>query len=78
MIVKKIWQYFTMGGRDGLQLWDQILKFEKDQRKHSKQLWEHGMKIIHVIRWWGRGRMMRRAGALKVGIHQMGDVVDTV
>jgi hypothetical protein len=66
-----------MGGRDGLQLWDQILKMEKDKRKHSKQLWECGVKKLHVI-CHRRGRMMKRAGDSKVGIHQIGDAVDTV
>jgi hypothetical protein len=49
-----------------------------DQRKHSKQLWEHGVKILHLIQRRGRARMMKRAGDLKVGIHQIGEVVDTV
>ncbi len=53
-------------------------KFEMVQRKHSKQLWERGVKIVHVIQRWGRSRMMKRARDLKVGIHQIGGVVDIV
>jgi hypothetical protein len=49
-----------------------------DQRKHSKQVWEHGMKIVHKLQRWGRSRMMNRHGGLKVGIHLIGDVVDIV
>ncbi len=45
-----------MGGRDRLWLWDQILKLEMDQRKHSKQLWECGMKILHAIQRGGGGQ----------------------
>jgi hypothetical protein len=48
------------------------------QRRHSKQLWEHDMKIVHKLRRWGRSRMMKRHGDLKVGIHLMGDAVDIV
>jgi hypothetical protein len=48
------------------------------QQKHSKQLWEHCVKIVHVIQRWGRSRMMKRAGDLFVEIYQIGDVVDIV
>jgi hypothetical protein len=50
------------------------IKIELDQRKHSNQLWQRGMKILQIIQRRGRARMMKRAGDLKVGIHQMGDI----
>jgi hypothetical protein len=46
------------------------------QRKHSKQLWECGVKIVYIIQRKGRSRVMKRVGDLKVGIHQKGDIVD--
>jgi hypothetical protein len=67
-----------MGRRDGLQLRDQTYRLEMVQRRHSKQLWEHGMKIVHKLQRWGRSRMMKRHGDLKVGIHLIGYVVDIV
>jgi hypothetical protein len=46
------------------------------RRKQSKQLWECDVKIVRIIQRWGRSRMMKRAGDLKVGIHLIEDVVD--
>jgi hypothetical protein len=65
-----------MVGRDRLQLQDQTQRLEMVQRKHSKQSWEHGMKIVHKLQRWGRSRMMKRHGDFKVGIHLIGDIVD--
>ena len=48
------------------------------QRRHSKQLWELVVKIVHVIQRWGRSRMTKRAEDLKVVIHLIGDIVDIV
>ncbi len=49
------------------------IKIEMDKRKHSKQLWDQGMKIVHKLQKWGRSRMMKRCGDLKVGIHLIVD-----
>jgi hypothetical protein len=47
-----------------------------DQRKHSKQLWDHGVRIFHTLQRRGRSWMMKRRGGLKVGIHLIVDLVD--
>ncbi len=67
-----------MGGRDGLQLQEQAKRLEMDQRKHSKQLWDHGVKMFHNLQRWGRSRMMKIRGGLKVGIHWIRELVDIV
>jgi hypothetical protein len=54
------------------------IKIGDGLKKTFKQFWERGVKIVHVIQRWGKSRMMKRAGDLKVGIHQIGDIVDIV
>ncbi len=48
------------------------------QRRHSKQLWELVVKIVHKLHRWGRSRMMKIHEDLKVGTHLIGDIVDIV
>jgi hypothetical protein len=78
MIVRRICECFTMGGRDGLQLRDQTQRLGMVQKRHSKQLWECSVKIFHKLQSGGRSRMMKIHGDLKVGIHLIEDIVDIV
>jgi hypothetical protein len=45
---------------------------------NSKQLWDHGVKVVHKLQRWGRSRMIKRHGNLKVCIHLIGDLVDSL
>jgi hypothetical protein len=52
--------------------WERWITMEMVQRRHSKQLWEHGVKIVHKLHRWGRSRMMERHRDLNAGIHWKG------
>ena len=54
------------------------IKIRDGSKKHSKQLWDHGVKMFHNLPRWGRSRMMKRRGGLKVGIQWIGELVDIV